>query len=304
MKYFLSFSIPSLVLFILFACAPSADPPTEEAAKDDRKEVVLLGLWHFSNPGADEYNTTVENYFSDRRQQEINQVNQALAKYNPSKVFVECMSSDQAYFDSLYQEKDFDPQKLANSRGTSEHYQIGFKLSKMLGLNGVECVDAPGLWLGSAANEVAAKQYPALDAAFTKKMEEHIHEENQFLKEHSIAEGLVRYNTKESLGLNHDIYISFFSSIIDQSKEEDFPVFYKDEKEDRLAISPDQKYIGAELISEWYRRNIKIFSKVLERVEEDDDRILIIFGQGHIPILRRMFDDHPKYRIVEVAEVL
>lgn len=296
----------SLLLFSnsLFAGVPIATGTAADSTgltEDDQQiEVLLLGVWHFSNPGLDEYNTEVDNYFSDRRQKEIIEVNTKLAAFKPKKIFIERKSWAQNIVDSIYNAPDFDPKEVPNNRGVSETYQIGFKLGKMLGHQKLYCVDAPGLWLGSTLNKVADEQYKKINDQYNAKFTQLIKEEGDFLNKHTIREGLLRYNTAESLAANHDWYVSFAAQVVDHTKEEDFD--FSDE--DGMQVTLDEKYIGAELLAEWYRRNIKIYSKILEAVEAGDKKVLVVFGQGHIPILRQLFKDNPKFKIVEVAEVL
>jgi hypothetical protein len=297
----------SSISILLFAGPIETADSTGLPKDDHRTEVLLLGVWHFSNPGLDEYNTEVDDYFNPKRQQEISEVNNRLASFQPNKIFVECQSSRQAYIDSLYQSPDFDPKKLQKNRGVNELYQIGFKLGNLLGHQKLYCVDASGLWIGPAVNKVAAEQYPELTDNLNNKFKKIMVEKDQFLASHTIRESLLDFNTAKSLAENHNYYITFAASIVDNTVEEDFPIFEHEEAEGtkgRLSVSPDRKYIGAELVAEWYRRNIKIYSKILEAVESGDERILIVFGQGHIPIIRQLFIDHPDFKVVEVNTVL
>jgi len=67
--------------------------------------------------------------------------------------------------------------------------------------------------------------------------------------------------------------------------------------------SYDFNNIGVELATEWYKRNLFIYRNILERTEEND-RILIIFGSGHVRHLNQLFDDNPKFKIVGANNIL
>lgn len=45
------------------------------------------------------------------------------------------------------------------------------------------------------------------------------------------------------------------------------------------------RYPGPDMVAAWYRRNLRILSH-LHAITEPGDRLLIVYGQGHIPGLR------------------
>jgi hypothetical protein len=57
---------------------------------------------------------------------------------------------------------------------------------------------------------------------------------------------------------------------------------------------------GADILSIWwYNRNLRIFRKLQEITENTDDRILLIFGNGHAEILRQLLESSPEYEFIE-----
>ena len=57
---------------------------------------------------------------------------------------------------------------------------------------------------------------------------------------------------------------------------------------------------GADILSIWwYNRNLRIFRKLQEITENKDDRILMIFGNGHAEILRQLLESSPEYEFIE-----
>lgn len=66
---------------------------------------------------------------------------------------------------------------------------------------------------------------------------------------------------------------------------------------------PDH-HIGADLVGEWYKRNLRIYANIWQAVEPDTDRIFVMFGQGHIWTLRQFFRENPRFEVVPVSEVL
>lgn len=49
-------------------------------------------------------------------------------------------------------------------------------------------------------------------------------------------------------------------------------------------IGSEDNYIGSKFVSSWYDRNLKIFSNI-QRICEEDDRMLVIIGAGHLATL-------------------
>ena len=53
----------------------------------------------------------------------------------------------------------------------------------------------------------------------------------------------------------------------------------------------------------WYKRNFFIYRNILEKTN-GGDKVLIIFGQGHISILKHLLEDNPKFELVTPIDYL
>lgn len=303
-----------VILFLmatLNGCSTTKKPLITTQPDSQPTKVLLLGLTHFANPGADTFNSEVDDFFSERRQSEIEEVNTALAKFNADKVFLECTSHKQKKFDDEYDaftNNQLDLKAIPGNDGVNERYQIGFKLANKLQLDRVNCVDAGGLWLGDAAMQIAELQYPEILQQFVAKMNVMIDEMDTHLATHTLREHLLKLNELPSLMFNHNMYVETFAHIIDQTATEVYPPITADLNDEKYgdyqAVGIDKKYIGADLTGEWFKRNVKIFAKVNEQLETNDEAIILVFGQGHIKILRQLFEDHPDFEVIEVSEYL
>jgi len=58
----------------------------------------------------------------------------------------------------------------------------------------------------------------------------------------------------------------------------------------------EYSYPGAGLLTEWYQRNMRIHTHLL-KVTEPGDRILVIFGAGHLDLLRQSVQDDPTLKL-------
>lgn len=57
---------------------------------------------------------------------------------------------------------------------------------------------------------------------------------------------------------------------------------------------------GANMLSIWwYSRNLRIFRKLQEIKSSKEDRILLIFGNGHASILQQLLESSQEYEFIE-----
>jgi hypothetical protein len=62
---------------------------------------------------------------------------------------------------------------------------------------------------------------------------------------------------------------------------------------------------GADILSIWwYNRNLRIFNNILKTSPQPEDRILVLFGNGHMPILRHLFESSPEFELVELKNLV
>ena len=63
-------------------------------------------------------------------------------------------------------------------------------------------------------------------------------------------------------------------------------------------------YAGADSRAVWYNRNICIFSNIERLRTAGTDRILVVIGSGHVPILEHLAENAPEYELVPSRDVL
>ena len=54
----------------------------------------------------------------------------------------------------------------------------------------------------------------------------------------------------------------------------------------------------------WFNRNLKIFRNIQRIPVRAEDRILVIYGSGHMNILNLLFDSSPEYELVNTNSYL
>lgn len=65
---------------------------------------------------------------------------------------------------------------------------------------------------------------------------------------------------------------------------------------------PDD-YAGADLLAAWYQRNMRIYQNIVKLVESSNDRILVIFGAGHLAWLRQNIANDSAVRLRKLADL-
>jgi len=67
----------------------------------------------------------------------------------------------------------------------------------------------------------------------------------------------------------------------------------------------DNEHIGAEYISLFYKRELKIYSNILSvQQAHQGKRILVIMGQRHAAALTKLFENDPAYDLVPLSSYL
>jgi hypothetical protein len=241
--------------------------------------LMILGSYHMSNPGADMFNLEADDVRSETRQKEIEAVTDRLAEWGPTKIAIESRFGDSATI----------AQYKAYLRGdhvlrNSEEEQIGFRLAKQLGHETLYPIDVK-MGLDNARLDGIIGSDPAKFGPYMQELqtigEAAISQMGEWLKTGTIGSMLYHMNSKELNDLSHAIYFQAF-----------------------LPIVRGDDYAGADLVSTWYQRNLRIFSNLHQISDNPDDRILIIYGQGHMPLFQRFAEDSPHFRLDDVQEYL
>lgn len=247
-------AVTLLGLFLLSTAGAQTLPQSPSTPR-----VLILGTYHMANPGRDIYNVRSDDVLAPRRQKEIAEVITILKRFRPTKIAVEAAFGSetirQSYEQYLAGEYALTPNEID---------QIGFRLAKNLGHNTIYPIDAEGDFPFNHLVEVAQKtgQEQIISDALAP-VAALVAETQARLDQGSITDALKFLNDPRQVGLGHAAYIEM------------------------ATIVADGDYAGADLLAEWYRRNIRIFSNLRRIMDSPDDRVLVIFGSGHLYWLQR-----------------
>lgn len=244
-------------------------PPETCRPDDERIEVLLVGSYHMANPGADLFNLEADDVLAPARQREIEEVVDGLAAFRPTRVAVEAAWGDTTV-PARYRAYRAREAELERN----EHQQIGFRLAERMDLGTVHPIDVSGEFPFGPVRELALSDstltpYLAGVQEMGKAAVETI---GEWLSGGTIGETLHRLNTPEAIHRSHAAYLQYF-----------------------LPVVKDDREPGADLLAAWYERNIRIFASLHKMDLLPEDRVFVIYGAGHVPILRRLVADSPYF---------
>ena len=249
-------------------------PVTGWAQSDGRPEILVLGTYHMANPGRDIVNMQADDVLSPKRQREMAQLIEVLKKFRPTKIAIEVNVGSKR---AAQEYADYLAGKRAQSR--NENDQIGYRLAKELGHTTVYAVDEDGDFpytrvLNYAKANGRAEQFAAMEAGVRARVKG----EGDFLQSHTVLEMLQLMNSDSSAAKAVASYYDF------------------------VPYGEPYEYAGPDLIAAWFQRNIRIYRNIVALVESPNDRILVLYGAGHLGWLRQDVANDSRVRLRKLCE--
>jgi len=248
---------------------------TAAHAQQSKTRVMVLGVYHFANPNADVVKSDFPDHLSDKKQQEIAEVLARLAKFNPTKIVVERTPEDTGVQDN-YRSYLAGTYKLA----ANETEQIGFRLAKQLGHKQVYlCDHRVGMDIDAvikAANESGNKY-------FLDQFQKTIGEVTAMQKREAqmtVLDALIELNEPALQTRTREFYLQL------------------------ARVRSKDGFVGADVLATWYQRNFRILTNIFGTIDSTQDRILVIFGQGHAPYLRDGISSSQDLQLIEPNDYL
>ncbi len=245
-------------------------------------------MFHFNFPNLDVVKLEKEDQIDvlePEYRKEIELIVDKLEKFKPTKIVIEVQKEFQHRYDSLLNSYLLDNYTL--SRNESE--QIGFRLAKRMSLNHLYCQDAWGddyedvIALFEGNDSIALKKFTDFFYTNPDTLLKTSRSEKQIFKNKGILAELKRINTDsyitQSLG---DYLIGVFKYETDENE-----------------------YFGVDFTTGWwFNRNLRIFRNIQKISTKPGDRILVIFGAGHMNLINILFEASPEYKLVKVNDYL
>ncbi len=271
------------MLFVNTCLLSQTAAPYAHLRQGPKPELLLLGTFHFRDAGLDGYKPKFSvDILSEKRQREVEDLVERLAAFKPTKIAVEWKKEkDQPFLDSLYGEYLAGRYKL----GQNEIYQVCFRLGKKLGHKKLYCVDTNARWFEDLPKEdVFIKKHhleQRIDTTYLALFQQLYQTDDSLKTVLPLREYLQYLNSPERLQIGHGHYLTGF-----------------------FKAAANGEYPGADGTTGWYNRNLRILANVLQLAETPKDRIFLLIGAGHVPIIQQAAQSTPEIRCVDVLDYL
>jgi hypothetical protein len=247
----------------------SAAAPVHAQSAPPQAQVMILGTHHMDNPGLDYANPAVDDVLAPRRQAEIAAVAQALAEFRPTRIAIEVPTSRDSAVNAQYRAYRAGTYTLRRN----EIDQLGYRLAGMLGHERVYPVDyRMDMDVGGVMQFAAQNGQGELAQRMGATVQRVIAEMNARMATMPMGAILAEANGARADSM-HGWYMVM------------------------ATVGRDTTYKGAEEVANWYTRNLYIFANIA-RVAQPGERVLVIMGSGHGPLLRQFVDESPELDLV------
>jgi len=214
---------------------------------------------------------------------EIDKLVKLLAEFKPTIIAIERHPNTQNRIDSIYNLYLIDQYDLERD----EDEQIGFRLAKCLGINKIYCVDEWGEYsdkIDKLLDDEDSNEYVNFEKSFSEHPDsiKRFEPKQVFMEEGIIAE-LINLNDERNIRKSLGNYL------IGHFKYE----------------SQQYDYTGVDFeTGRWFNRNLRIFRNIQRIDTKPSDRILLIFGAGHLNILNYLFECSSEYDLQHTNKYL
>jgi Family of unknown function (DUF5694) len=247
-------------------------------------KVLMLGTFHFGYPNLDGHKTDSSKFIdvkSPQRQKEMEELAEVIRRFKPTRIYVE--SSDQPWIDSLYKEYLNGSYKL----GRNEIFQLGFRIAKQMNHTQLYAVDT---WPFS--NEYY-NRFPLIDSLWNDNSAV-----DSLRDKYWDAQYKAFYNAGDSVELSLTMLENFLLMATPE-------VVQRMHGHYLVSGFAKESASGADILSMWwYNRNLRIFNNILRTKPTASDRIVVLFGNGHTPIMKHCFYSSPEFELVELKTLV
>lgn len=280
--------IPFLLIALFICCQPKdSNSPTEgtssllkapsEYFPSEKTQVLVVGTFHFDYPGLDAMKSDEEDkidVLKEPKKSEVTELVEYIKQFKPNKIAIEAFDS----WNATEKLRKYASGEFREER--DERYQIAMRIANELAIDTLYSIDSRAY--SDQIEALDKDHYMALGEGYDYKSDDPY---NQMASEWFVAEDKLKskvhlldffkhMNSRESHQYGYGTYLVG-----------DFKL---------------DNYRGADVLSVyWYNRNLRIFRKLQELTEDENDRILMVFGNGHAALLRQFIECSPEFEFVE-----
>lgn len=259
----------------------------EPVGYSNTKEVLLIGTLHYNNPGADVAKTKSFDILTDKYQAELQKITSSIKKYNPTEIFVEWPYDEQEALDSLYQlyvqDQYFKNKKLSDFYLKNEIFQLAFRAARANNLKKVYAVDY-------------ATSFP-----FEEVMND-IEKNNQSELKTKIQYGISGITTEIDNKIESGVSLTELTYYINNGE---FRKLSNNWHNNIMLLAGDSNdFSGPQLTSEWFKRNLYMWSLIQKNTIGSDDRIMVLIGGSHAAMIDLFIRENQNWKVKELKEIM
>jgi hypothetical protein len=246
------------------------------SSKPAPAKVMLIGVFHFANPGRDMVKSRVIDVMTPDPQRYLDGLATRLAAFRPTDVLVECSPTEQGDYDAKFRQYVAGDSTLSSN----ENYQIGFRVAKAAGLHGVTCFDEDQVgWDAGPMFDYLAAHAPQVKQdleAFYQSMSAQQDREQSTL---TLPQLLRLTNDPARDSINKGSYL----------RTND--------------VDAGHSFAGADASASWWHRNFRMYANI-QTAAAPGHRVIAVAGQGHTAILKGLLADDPQREAENVNSYL
>lgn len=264
---------------------------------DNRKlpSVLLVGTFHFDYPNLDVHKTDADkqvDVLTVKKQAEVEQLVNYISLFKPTKIVIEEEPDGKRLKKTLQKYKSI--KSGMEKAGKDEIEQIAFKLMNKFKLDTLYGADATSIFNELYNSKDSAALRPTLNKIFTGWGKDYNYKCTDPVC--NLQDSVSTIEDEMQLKLTLIDYFKYLNS--DKALKRNYGGYFNGE------YFTQGQYRGADALAmDWYNRNLRIFRNIQSITKSPDDRILVLFGQGHIAILNQLFDCDPNYKLVKFNDL-
>ena len=234
-------------------------------------KVMVLGTFHFC------YDETMK---SDESKAQVLDVVDKLTAFKPTKIAVEQRAHKQKLLDERF--RRFSSKGVVDTGipwHLNEIVMLGFQTALKCGIDKIHAIDYMRLFFYDWPIKYAKLKNPTL-AEEILRLKKEFNEYDSQTENETLVENLKFMNSPEYISALHNAeYLNL------------------------NRVGALKNCFGTRILTSWYRRNLGIFAN-LQAICEDDDRVLVIIGAGHLSTINTFIQEYYKMDFVSPLEYL
>ncbi len=237
---------------------------------------LLLGTWHMGETN----DAQKSSYDASKPQRiaEINELAKQLSEFKPTKIFVEITPENQKQMDEIYKVYLNNPDSLSQYNG-----EVGLLAFQIARLTGAELV-ATDHKLGYDYNSIAMLAQETQNMSYYGYLQQvgPFMQQVQSLESQATTKQLYRFT-------NTPQYLDFLFNI-----NADLMTY----------VNTKDKFEGADVASDYYKRNLRIFANFNRQQLSADHRVLVLYGASHVAFFHDFMKRSHKYKVQDIQKYL